>query len=156
MFTRFTNITNGLTSLGKIFTNEELVRKVLRCLPRDYDAKATAIVEARDLSTLELDMLLGSLTTYELEMKRKKKKYEEDESAKKKTASDTNSSENDEEKLKDEIALISRQFDTLMKKKRHLFRRSQRKSFKNRENKENILKAKEDDVIATNATNLDI
>ncbi|PKA53369.1 Retrovirus-related Pol polyprotein from transposon TNT 1-94 [Apostasia shenzhenica] len=159
MFTRFTNITNGLISLGKIFTNEELVRKVLRCLPRDYDAKATAIVEARDLSTLELDMLLGSLTTYELEMKRKRKKNEEDEYAKKKktlalkvssptsSASDTNSSEDDEEKLKDEIALISRRFDTLMKKKRHLFRRSQRKSFKNRENKENTLKAKEDDVI---------
>ncbi|PKA49896.1 hypothetical protein AXF42_Ash004438 [Apostasia shenzhenica] len=148
-----------ICSLGKIFTNEELVRKVLRCLPRDYDAKATAIVEARDLSTLELDMLLGSLTTYKLEMKRKRKKNEEDENAKKKktlllkvssptsSASDTNSSEDDEEKLKDEIALISRRFDTLMKKKRHLFRRSQRKSFKNRENKENTLKTKKDDVI---------
>ncbi|PKA63479.1 hypothetical protein AXF42_Ash005374 [Apostasia shenzhenica] len=148
MFTRFTNITNDLISLGKIFTNEKLIRKVLRCLPRDYDAKATAIVEARDLSTLELDMLLGSLTTYELEMKRKRKKNEEDEiSSPTASASDTNSSENDEEKLKDEIALISRQFDTLMKKKRHLFRRSQRKSFKNRENKENTLKVKEDDVI---------
>ncbi|PKA66215.1 hypothetical protein AXF42_Ash006912 [Apostasia shenzhenica] len=74
MFTRFTNITNELISLGKIFTNEELVRKILRCLPREYDAKAMAIVEARDLSTFELDMLLGSLTTYELKMKRKKRR----------------------------------------------------------------------------------
>ncbi|GAV70082.1 LOW QUALITY PROTEIN: zf-CCHC domain-containing protein/UBN2 domain-containing protein, partial [Cephalotus follicularis] len=34
MFTRFTNITNALQGLGKIYTNSEMVRKILRCLPR--------------------------------------------------------------------------------------------------------------------------
>jgi len=33
MYTRFTHITNELKSLGKTFTTEELVRKVLRFLP---------------------------------------------------------------------------------------------------------------------------
>jgi len=33
MFIRFTDITNNLKSLGKTCTNEEMVRKVLRCLP---------------------------------------------------------------------------------------------------------------------------
>ncbi|PKA66483.1 Retrovirus-related Pol polyprotein from transposon TNT 1-94 [Apostasia shenzhenica] len=162
MFTRFTNITNGLISLGKIFTNEELVRKILRCLPREYDAKATAIVEARDLSTLELDMLLGSLTTYELEMKRKKKKKDDEEGARKKKAlalrassppttdSEGDSSKDDEEKLEDEIALVSRHFNSLMKKKKQLFRRSQRKPFKAKDAKENTSKIKENEVTCYN------
>ena len=34
MYTRFTHITNELKSLGKTFTTEELVRKILRFLPR--------------------------------------------------------------------------------------------------------------------------
>lgn len=34
MFTRFTDITNGLKSLGKSYSNVELVRKVLRSLQR--------------------------------------------------------------------------------------------------------------------------
>ncbi|PKA52920.1 hypothetical protein AXF42_Ash001901 [Apostasia shenzhenica] len=159
IFTRFTNITNGLISLEKIFTNEELVRKILRCLPREYDAKATVIVEARDLSTFELDMLLGSLTTYELEMKRKKKKKEDDDSFKKKKVialraaspttfdNDATSSGDEEGKIDDEIALVSRRFNALMKKKRNFSRRAQKKSFKPKEKKESTSKNKEDDIV---------
>ena len=35
MFTRFTETVNSLKSLGKIYTNSELVRKILRCLPKN-------------------------------------------------------------------------------------------------------------------------
>ena len=34
MYTRFTHIANELKSLGKSFITEELVRKILRFLPR--------------------------------------------------------------------------------------------------------------------------
>ena len=34
MFTRFTDITNNHKALGKTYTNEEMVRKILRCLPK--------------------------------------------------------------------------------------------------------------------------
>ena len=66
MYTRFTHITNELKSLGKTFTTEELVRKILRFLPRRWEAKVTAIQEAKDLKTLSLDELIGNLQTYEL------------------------------------------------------------------------------------------
>ena len=66
MYTRFTHITNELKSLGKTFTTEELVRKILRFLPRSWEAKVTAIQEAKDLKTLSLDELIGNLQTYEL------------------------------------------------------------------------------------------
>jgi len=43
MYTRFIHITNELKSLGKSFTTEELVRKILRFLPQSWEAKVTAI-----------------------------------------------------------------------------------------------------------------
>ncbi|PKA58448.1 hypothetical protein AXF42_Ash013954 [Apostasia shenzhenica] len=145
MFIRFTNITNRLISLEKIFTNEELVRKILRCLPREYDAKVMTIIEARDLSTFELDMLLGSLTTYELEMKRKKKKRKKIIAVSPITSdNDTTSSGDEEGKINDEIALVSRSFNALMKKKRNFLRRVQKKPFKAKEKKESRSKNKKD------------
>jgi len=63
MYTRFTHITNELKSLGKTFTTEEPVRKILRFLPRSWEAKVTAIQEAKDLKTLSLDELIGNLQT---------------------------------------------------------------------------------------------
>ncbi|XP_059663660.1 uncharacterized protein LOC132309361 [Cornus florida] len=63
MFVRFTDIINGLKHLGRTMTNSDLARKILRSLPEKRDAKATAIKEAHNLNTLELDELLGSLLT---------------------------------------------------------------------------------------------
>ncbi|GAV67232.1 UBN2 domain-containing protein, partial [Cephalotus follicularis] len=39
MFTRFTTIVNSLKNLGKNYSNQELVRKILRCLPRSWTPK---------------------------------------------------------------------------------------------------------------------
>ena len=55
MYTRFTNIVNGMRSLGKIISNGELVNKLLRSLPASWDAKVTAIEEAKDVNTLPLE-----------------------------------------------------------------------------------------------------
>ena len=61
MYTRFTHITNELKSLGKSFTTEELVRKIRRFLPRSWEAKVTAIQEAKDMRAITLDELIGNL-----------------------------------------------------------------------------------------------
>jgi len=50
MYTRFTLITNELKSLGKSFTIEELVRKIRGFLPQSWEAKVTAIQEAKDMN----------------------------------------------------------------------------------------------------------
>ena len=60
MYTRFTQITNELKSLGKSFTTEELVRKILRLLPHSWEAKVTAIQEAKDMKKITLDELIGN------------------------------------------------------------------------------------------------
>ncbi|GAV60008.1 UBN2 domain-containing protein, partial [Cephalotus follicularis] len=69
MFTRFTTIINSLKNLGKSYHNQKLVRKILRCLPKIWTPKVTAIEEAKDLSTLPLEQLLGSLMTHETTIK---------------------------------------------------------------------------------------
>ena len=69
MFTRFMDIINGLKSLGKSYSNSDLVRKILKSLPRIWEAKVTAIQEAKDLNVLLLEELLGSLMMHELSMK---------------------------------------------------------------------------------------
>ena len=43
MITRFTDITNSLITLGKTYTQMELVRKVLRALTTEWEKKITAI-----------------------------------------------------------------------------------------------------------------
>ena len=68
MFYKFTNIINALKSLGKSYTNDELVRKILRSLPYEWEAKVIAIQEAKDLTKLGIEELLGSLMAYELSM----------------------------------------------------------------------------------------
>jgi len=40
---RFTHMINHLASLGKIFPNEDLINKVLRCLSREWQPKVIAI-----------------------------------------------------------------------------------------------------------------
>ncbi|GAV74451.1 zf-CCHC domain-containing protein/UBN2 domain-containing protein, partial [Cephalotus follicularis] len=55
--------------LGKNYSNQEFVRQILRCLTRSWTPKVTEIEEAKDLSTLPLEQLLGSLMTHETTMK---------------------------------------------------------------------------------------
>ncbi|GAV77517.1 UBN2 domain-containing protein, partial [Cephalotus follicularis] len=68
MYARFNDIINALKGLGCAYTNHELVSKILRCLPKSWEPKVTAIEEAKDLSTLSLQDLLGLLMTQELRM----------------------------------------------------------------------------------------
>ena len=49
MFTRMTSITNSLHALGRTYTNADIVSKILRSLPKAWEAKVTAIREAKDL-----------------------------------------------------------------------------------------------------------
>jgi len=60
-------LTNELKSLGKSFTTEELVRKILRFLPHSWEAKVTAIQEAKDMKKITLDELIENVQHMSLE-----------------------------------------------------------------------------------------
>ncbi|GAV79113.1 UBN2 domain-containing protein, partial [Cephalotus follicularis] len=106
MFTRFTTTINSLKNLGKSYSNQELVRKILRCLPKSWTSKVTAIEEAKDLSTLPLEQLLGSLMTHETTMKN----HENVEVKKKKAIAFKASKEDSESDEDGDVALITSQF----------------------------------------------
>ena len=55
------DITNEAFALREKYSNTKLVRKTLRSLPKRFAYKVTAIEKARDLNTMTLDELIGSL-----------------------------------------------------------------------------------------------
>ncbi|XP_074293123.1 uncharacterized protein LOC141620050 [Silene latifolia] len=55
-------------SLGREFESEDIVRKILRSLSDKWQRKVTAIEEAKDLSKLSLNELMGSLMAHELSL----------------------------------------------------------------------------------------
>ena len=66
MYTRFIDIMNNLKNLDKSYTDSELCKKIHRSLPHSWEEKVTAIQEAKDLTCLKLEELLGSFMTHEL------------------------------------------------------------------------------------------
>ncbi|CAM8972103.1 unnamed protein product [Rhodiola kirilowii] len=64
--TRVLDISNESFALGEPMSEETLVRKVLRSLPKRYAMKALAIKEAHNVKFMILDELMGSLQTHEM------------------------------------------------------------------------------------------
>ena len=59
------DIANDSEHLGENIFEDKLIRKMLRSLPRKFDMKVISIEESRDISTMIMDKLVGSLKTYE-------------------------------------------------------------------------------------------
>ncbi|MQM14456.1 hypothetical protein Taro_047387 [Colocasia esculenta] len=114
MFARFMIIINGLKSLKKEYSESDLVRRILRSLPPAWHIKATVIKDSKDLSTMQLDELIGSLMTYEINLKRKESEFTQKKLiALKASSSSKNAIENEEEEMSsdsenDEMALLTR------------------------------------------------
>ncbi|GAV78483.1 UBN2 domain-containing protein, partial [Cephalotus follicularis] len=126
MFTRFTTIINYLKNLGKSYPNHELVRKILRCLPKSWTPEVTAIEEAKDLTTLPLEQLLGSLMTHETTMKN----HEYVETENKKTIALRALKEESESDEDGDVTFITSQFKKFLKSQKG------RKAFKKYPQKE--------------------
>ena len=69
---RFTHLINQLSVLGKVYEPRSQVRKILNVLTKDWEAKVTAIEEARGESMQSVAALFGSLTEYEGKLKFRK------------------------------------------------------------------------------------
>ncbi|GAV84528.1 UBN2 domain-containing protein, partial [Cephalotus follicularis] len=123
MFTRFTNITNALQAVDKVYTNSEMVRKILRCLPRMWMPKVTAIEEAKDLNTLPMEDLIGSLMTQELSILKRDDEEETERKKKKVIALKSTSNEETDNESDQELALITRKFKKFLESKKKIGRK---------------------------------
>ncbi|XP_057990734.1 uncharacterized protein LOC131173095 [Hevea brasiliensis] len=72
IYDRFIEIIGGIKSLGKTLKNEELVKKILRSLSKEWLFKVTSLKDSKDLSKVQLDELLRNLIDYEMTLKRKR------------------------------------------------------------------------------------
>ncbi|KAH9671090.1 hypothetical protein KPL70_017213 [Citrus sinensis] len=134
MYTRFTDIVNTLGALRKVFSNSEKVKKIIRSLPKEWRPKRTAIEEAKDLNTLPLDDLIGSLISYEEDLAAEKGHEEKKKSIALKASkyeSDGESEPDDEE-----LAMLARRFRKFFKKteEQRNFR-----NFKNQREKKEVI-----------------
>lgn len=57
---------NQAHQIDESYAQEKFVSKALRSLPERFKAKVTAIDEAKDVSTMKLDELIGSSQAYEM------------------------------------------------------------------------------------------
>ncbi|GAV70508.1 zf-CCHC domain-containing protein/UBN2 domain-containing protein [Cephalotus follicularis] len=124
VYARFNDIINALKGLGKVYTNHELVSKILKCLPKSGEPKVTAIEEEKDLSTLPLEDLLGSLMTHELRMNDQAR----NEPKKKAIALKVSK---DEESDEDEMALLTKRIRRILLDKKN-FSKKQSKKFQSK------------------------
>ncbi|XWS10510.1 hypothetical protein CRYUN_Cryun39dG0085800 [Craigia yunnanensis] len=67
-FDRYTTITNQLNQLGEIIPEDELVKRLLKSLPKAWRSTMIAIHEAKNLNKISLNEICGSLLTYEQEV----------------------------------------------------------------------------------------
>ncbi|KAI4312863.1 hypothetical protein MLD38_037653 [Melastoma candidum] len=132
MYDRLNTIINSLALLGKNYSNAEMMRKVLRSLPMNWEAKKTAIEEAKDLTTLRLDQLMGSLLSYE-EEKRSSVPQTTKSIAFKASASTDDESDDIEAETDEELSLLVKGLNKLLYKKR--FKRSVKPKSSNLEDK---------------------
>ena len=123
MFTRFTDIINGLEGLGKMISEQDKVSKIIRYLPPKWNSKTKVIEEAKNLKELPLEELIGSLMTYEMKIVRQEKEIQEEEGKKKSIALKAQEEKVvDETKInnmEDDIALIIKRVQKLLMKNKY-------------------------------------
>ncbi|KAK2388682.1 gag-protease polyprotein [Trifolium repens] len=105
------DLANSFDSLGERLSEEKLVRKILRSLPKRFDMKVTTIEEAQDIASMKVAELVGSLQTFEMNFSDKIEKKGKSIAF----TSNTDYEEVDEEDISDDIALLGRQFNKILK-----------------------------------------
>ena len=133
MITRFTKITNGLSSLGDSIDIDQKMRKVICAPSQSWEVKSITLKELNDKEEMDFMGLIGNLKTHEME-----RKVREDKVLPKKKniafkssqiLSDDNEEDDDEE------------FSLLVKNVKRMFHKRGR--FNNYKKTKNIAKMKE-------------
>ena len=60
-YAKLNDIVNSAYILGEIYDQPKIVRKILRSLTKDFRPKVTAITESKDVDSIPIDELIGSL-----------------------------------------------------------------------------------------------
>ena len=72
-YAKLNDIVNYAYNLGEIYDQPKIVRKILRSLTEDFRPKVTAITKSKDVDSIPVDELVGSLQSYELDLSKTSK-----------------------------------------------------------------------------------
>jgi DNA polymerase III sliding clamp (beta) subunit (PCNA family) len=67
-YTKISDLRNFMVSLGKMVLDAKLIKKIIRSLPERFKIKVTTIEESKDLDSMKIEELLGSLQTYKFSL----------------------------------------------------------------------------------------
>ena len=67
-YAKLNDIVNSAFNLGEVYDQPKIVRKILKPLIEDFRPKVTAIIESKDVYTIFVDELIGSLQSYESDL----------------------------------------------------------------------------------------
>jgi len=110
------DIANSFESLGEKISDEKLVRKILRSLPKRFDMNVTTIEEAQDISSLKVDELIGSLQNFETSVNNKTdKKGKGIVFTSSMDSDEIQGNREDDDDMSESLALIGRQFKKIFK-----------------------------------------
>ena len=67
-YAKLNDIVNSAYNLGEIYDQPKIVRNILRSLTENFRPKVTAITESKDVDSIPIYELVGSLQSYELDL----------------------------------------------------------------------------------------
>ena len=67
-YAKLNDIVNSAYNLSEIYDQPKIVRKILRSLTEDFRPKVTIITESKDVDSILIDKLVGSLQSYKLDL----------------------------------------------------------------------------------------
>ena len=73
-YTKLCDIANESFLLGEKILETTLVRKIIRSLPNKFSSKVIAIEEVKDLDSMKVYDLMGSLCVFKMTLSKERKK----------------------------------------------------------------------------------
>ena len=112
-YAKLNDIVNSAYNLGEIYDQPKFFRKILRSLTEDFRSKVTAITESKDVDSIYVDELVGSLQSYELDLPKTSKPK----SMALKSIDDVDVNGLDDELFVTEIAYLAKNFRNFLRNK---------------------------------------
>ena len=105
-YAKLNDIVNFAYNFGEIYNQPKIVRKILRSLTENFRPKVIAITESKDVDSIHVDELVGSLHSYDLDLPKTNKSK----SMALKSVDDIDDNRFDDELSSTEIAYLAKNF----------------------------------------------
>ena len=110
-YAKLNDIVNSAYNLGEIYDQPKIFRRILRSLTEDFRPKVTVITESKDVDSILVDELVGSLQSYELDLPKTSKSKSMD----LKSVDDADAGRFDDELSATEIAYLAKNFRNFLR-----------------------------------------